>query len=421
MYLIYRNARATIGGMEATTLGRPLGQAEEDSDARGIRLLSLAHIFNDANQSALPAIIPWLVMHRGLSLATAATLVLAMNLSSSVVQPLFGYISDKRSAAWTIPVSMVLASLGTAFIGLAPTLPFMLAGALVAGIGVAAFHPEGSRFANYFAGKQRAARGMSWFTLGGYLGFALGPILTTPLILAFGLHGTVFLMLPAIVVGALLWRELPRFERVRANAHRARRERVGEDNWKGFSLLTVVVALRSMTFLAAVTFTPIFALRITHVDNVLGSLALALLLVGGAAGTIWGGSIADRIDRRRVVTLSLALTAIFGAAIALCGLFAPSFVLFVPLGIAFGVSLGLSASVIVVIGQEYLPKRIGVASGLTLGLAVTIGGLAAPMFGAIGDRYGLVQVFEAIVVFAVLSLAGSFLLPRVHALHAKPA
>ena len=407
--------------MEATTLGRSLADAEDDSDARGIRLLSVAHVINDANQSALPALIPWLVTHHGLSLATAATLVLAMNLSSSIVQPLFGYLSDKRSVAWTIPVSVVLASFGTALIGLAPTLPLMLAGALVSGIGVAAFHPEGSRFANYFSGRKRAATGMSWFTLGGYLGFALGPVLTTPLILIFGLHGTAFLMLPAIAVSLLLWRELPRFEAVRASAHRARRERVGTDNWKGFSLLTVVVALRSMTFLAAVTFTPIFALRVTHVDTVLGSLVLALLLVGGAAGTVWGGAIADRIDRRRVVTLSLALTALCGAGIALCGLYAASYALFVPLAIAFGVSLGLSASVIVVIGQEYLPKRIGVASGLTLGLAVTIGGLAAPMFGAIGDRYGLVPVFEAIVVFAVLSLAGSFLLPRVHALHTTPA
>ncbi|MHB8148271.1 MAG: hypothetical protein ACYDGM_13575, partial [Vulcanimicrobiaceae bacterium] len=107
------------------------------------------------------------------------------------------------------------------------------------------------------------------------------------------------------------------------------------------------------------------------------------------------------------------LTAIFAAAIAYCGLHAPSFALLVPLGIGFGIAIGLSASVVVVIGQEYLPKRIGMAAGVTLGLAVTIGGLAAPMFGAIGDRYGLVMVFAAVAVFAVLSLVVSFFMPAI--------
>jgi FSR family fosmidomycin resistance protein-like MFS transporter len=406
--------------MEATTLGRPLTHVEEGADSRGIRLLTIAHAINDANQSALPAIIPWLISHRGLSLATAATLVLAMNLSSSVVQPLFGYLSDKRSFAWSIPIAIMLASFGTACIGLAPTLPLMLVGALIAGIGSAAFHPEASRFANYFAGAKRAATGMSWFTLGGYLGFALGPIIVTPLILTFGLHGTAFMMLPAAIASFYLWRNLPNFEAARARAHRARRERVGEDNWKGFSILSLVVVLRSTTFFAAVTFTPIFALRVTHVDHVLASVALAILLIAGAAGTVWGGKIADRIDRRRVVSLSLALTALSAIAIALCGTYAPSYALYVPLAIAFGFSLGISASVIVVIGQEYLPKRIGVASGLTLGLAVTIGGLAAPFFGTIGDRFGMVAIFAVVTIFAAMSLIGSFFMPRVHALHTTP-
>ncbi len=390
------------------TAAAPLAQ---EADKRGIMLLTIAHIMNDANQSALPAIIPWLVSHRGLTLATAATLVLAMNLSSSVVQPLFGHLSDRRSFAWVIPTAVLVATVGTALIGLAPSLPLMLLGALVSGIGVAAFHPEASRFSNYFAGARRAS-GMSWFTLGGYLGFALGPLVVTPLILAFGLHGTAVLVVPALIVFALVWRELPRFEHVRARAHRAHRERAGEDDWHGFSILTVVVALRSMTFLAAVTFTPIFAIRVAHVDATLASLALAALLFGGAFATVWGGRLADRFDRRRVVTLSLLLTAIFATGLAFVGAHAPVYGLVVAVAIGFGVALGLSAGVIVVIGQEYLPQRIGVASGVTLGLAVTIGGLAAPFFGWIGDRYGLVPVFGTVAIFAVIALGGSLFLRK---------
>lgn len=379
-------------------------------DRRGIALLATAHVFNDANQSVLPALIPWLIAHRGLSLASAATLVLAMNLSSSVVQPLFGYLSDRRSLAWMIPVALILATAGAAAIGFSTSLTGMLAGALVSGIGVAAFHPEASRFANYFGGEQRATA-MSWFTTGGYLGFALGPIVVTPLLLAFGLHGTAFLLVPGTLLAALLLRERPRLERARKLAHGARRRRAGRDDWRGFGIMTGMVALRSAVFFAAVTFTPVFAVAVTHVDKALGSVALAAMLLGGAAGTLWGGRLADRFDRRRIVIASLAAAIVFAASIALAGALLPAFWLFVALSVPFGVGIGLSAGVIVVMGQEYLPQRIGIASGMTLGMSVTIGGLAAPLFGALGDWHGLVPVFAAASLLAACSLAFAARLP----------
>jgi MFS transporter, FSR family, fosmidomycin resistance protein len=392
--------------------------AAADFDRRGIAVLSFSHIVNDMNQSALPAIIPWLVAHRGLSLATAATLVLAMNLSSSIVQPLFGHLSDRRSLVWVIPASVLLACTGMAAIGFSENMPMMLLGALISGIGVAAFHPEASRFANYFSGANRATA-MSLFTTGGYLGFALGPVIVTPLILAFGLPGVAFVLVPGVLCALVLWHELPRFHQARARVHHARRERVGKDDWRGFSMLSIVVALRSMAFLAAVTFMPVFAIDVMHADRALGSVALATMLIGGVFGTMWGGRLADRFDRRRVVSVSLLLTGIAGAAIAIAGAYAPHFALLLPLAFVFGFVLGISASVVVVIGQEYLPKRIGVASGVTLGLAVTIGGLAAPLFGLLGDHYGLVAVFEVIAVFAIVSLAASFLMPKPHHLRVR--
>ncbi|HEY1977189.1 MAG TPA: MFS transporter [Candidatus Baltobacteraceae bacterium] len=379
-------------------------------DRRGITLLSVAHVFNDANQSALPAIIPWLIAHRGLSLTAAATLVLAMNLSSSVVQPLFGHLSDRRSLAPVIPASLFLATLGTAMIGFAPSMTMMLVGALISGIGVAGFHPEASRFANYFAGSQRAT-GMSWFTTGGYLGFAIGPIVITPLLLVFGLHGTAFLLVPGTILAILVTRDLPRFAQARARVHHAHRQRAGTDDWRGFSIMSVVVALRSTVFFAAVTFTPIFAITVTHVDKAVAAIALAAMLLAGALGTLYGGRLADRVDRRRVVFISLIFTTLFGAAIVALGRFFPEFALLVPLAMAFGFAIGLSAGVIVVMGQEYLPQRIGIAAGMTLGLSVTIGGLAAPLFGAIGDRFGLVPVFGAATLFAVAALAMSTFMP----------
>ncbi len=396
--------------MSVTTLAPP-PVLPATVDRAGLRLLTLAHVVNDMNQGVLPAMIPWLVLHSHLSLAAAATLVLAANLLGSVVQPLFGYLSDKHSTAWVIPVAIVVATAGTATIGLAPTLPLMLLGAMLSGFGVAAFHPEASRFSAYFAGAKRAS-GMSLFTVGGYLGFAAGPVVATPLILAFGLRGVGFLLLPALIIAAFLVRELPRFLAVRRVAHRAHHERAGADDWRAFSVMGVVVALRSTTFLAAVTFTPVFAMHVAGVGAGLGSFALFALLLGGAVGTISGGRLADRVDRRRVISLSLALTALFGAALALAGAYVGNYAVVVILASGFGISLGLSAGVLVVLGQEYLPKHIGIASGVTLGLANTVGGLAAPAIGKIGDDRGLVMVFVTIALFAFLALAGSLFLSK---------
>jgi FSR family fosmidomycin resistance protein-like MFS transporter len=381
------------------------------TDRAGLRLLTVAHAFTDLNQGVLPVMIPFLVTQRHLTLAVAATLVLAANLLGSAVQLAFGHLSDKYPTAWVIPAAVVVAATGTALVGLAPTLPLMLAGAMLMGFGVAAFHPEGSRFSNYFAGPKRSA-GMSVFTVGGFVGFALGPVLATPLLLAFGLRGVAFLLIPACIVSALLVRELPRFNEVRATAHKANRERPGRNDWRGFSVMSIVVALRSTTFLAAVTFTPIFVLRVVHDNAFFQSFALFALLSGGAIGTITGGLLGERIDRRRVVTLSMLLTGICGAAIAITGAAFHLVALTVVLAALFGMSLGLSAGVLVVLGQEYLPKSIGIASGMTLGLANTVGGIAAPAFGHIGDLYGLVSVFITIAIFAGLAFGGSLLMPK---------
>jgi MFS transporter, FSR family, fosmidomycin resistance protein len=327
------------------------------------------------------------------------------------VQLGFGHLSDKRSTAWVIPAALIVAATGTTMVGLAPTFPLMLGGAMLMGFAVAAFHPEGSRFSNYLAGPKRSS-GMGFFTVGGYIGFATGPVLATPLLLLFGLKGVAFLMIPALIVATLLVRELPRFNEIRRTAQRAHRERPGCNDWRGFSIMSVVVGLRSTTFLAAVTFMPVFVLRVVHVNPFLQSFALFALLAGGASGTMLGGVWGDHIDRRRIVTISMFLTMVCGLAIAYAGAAFHSAVLTVILAALFGISLGLSAGVLVVLGQEYLPKRIGVASGVTLGLANTIGGIAAPAFGHIGDIFGLVSVFVTIAIFAALALAGSVLMPK---------
>ena len=383
----------------------------ERTDTGGIALLTTAHVFNDANQSVVPALVAFLVAHGGLSLAAAASLVLAMNLSSSVVQPLFGWLSDKHEMPWVIPAALVVASGATAAIGLAPTLPLMLLAALIAGIGVAAFHPDGARAARHFSGAKRGF-GMGLFSVGGYGGFALGPLLVTPLLVAFGLHGTVWMIVPGGLMAIVLLFNLPRFERARRNAH-AHRDRGGVDDWRAFALLSAVVALRSTIFFAGVTFLAVFTHAVAGTTPAYGSLVLDAMLITGIGGTLLGGHLADRHDRRRILSASLALSFLAAVALAIAGTYAPDFALLMIVAAFFGFGVSLSASVIVVLGQEYLPHRLGVASGMTLGLAVTLGGIAAPLFGWLGDHRGTVAIFIAVAVMAAIGAALSLALPAV--------
>src|SRR5919202_2545492 len=178
-------------------------------DRRAMAALSAGHLFTDVNQGAVAALLPFLVSERNLTLAAAGTLVLAATVSSSVVQPLFGVFADNRPLPALMPLGVLLAGTGMSLAGVAPSYPLILLCVVVSGIGVAAFHPEAARFANYVSGARRA-RGMSFFSVGGNAGFALGPVLVTPLVLIFDLPGTLFLALPAAAMASVLLYEIPR-------------------------------------------------------------------------------------------------------------------------------------------------------------------------------------------------------------------
>src|ERR687893_759601 len=195
--------------MPATTAYESDAYVKKGVDKRAMAVLSAGHLFTDVNQGAVAALIPFLVAERGLSLAAAGTLVLAATLSSSIVQPLFGFFSDRTPLAVLMPLGVMLGGVGIALVGVAPNYSLILISTILSGLGVAAFHPESARFANYVSGARRA-RGMSFFSVGGNAGFALGPVISTPLVLIFGLPGTLFLGLPAFLMGLVLFYELPR-------------------------------------------------------------------------------------------------------------------------------------------------------------------------------------------------------------------
>jgi FSR family fosmidomycin resistance protein-like MFS transporter len=370
--------------------------------------LSAGHLFTDVNQGAVAALLPFLVAEHNLSLAAAGTLVLAATISSSVVQPLFGVFSDNRPLPALMPLGVLLAGVGMSIVGVAPSYPLILLCIVVSGIGVAAFHPEAARFANYVSGARRA-RGMSFFSVGGNAGFALGPVLVTPLVLIFDLPGTLFLALPAAAMASVLLYEIPRMLGFKP---KTAEERGGEptsapEHWGLFARMVGVVAVRSFVYFGLVAFVASYYERVLGTSPAVGNAALAAMLFGGAAGTLIMGPLADRFGRRTIVAASMLLLPplIYGFTLAGPAL---GMVLLALVGAATVGTFGVT----VVMGQEYLPGRIGLAAVITMGLSIGLGGVGAPLLGALADRAGLQA---ALLVMGALPLGGLLLaltLPR---------
>ena len=185
--------------------------------------------------------------------------MLAVLVSSSLVQPLFGLLSDRRGAIWLLPAGVAVGGLGTGLAAVAPRYELVLLLVFIAGIGIAAFHPEGAKFAAYASGHKRAS-GMSYFNIGGNTGYALGPIIVTPLVLWLGLTGGLLAMLPVLVAAAVLLRALHGLEEL-APETEARERSSAVDDVRAMTILGVVIALRSVAWFGLLTFVPLWVVE----------------------------------------------------------------------------------------------------------------------------------------------------------------
>jgi FSR family fosmidomycin resistance protein-like MFS transporter len=377
-------------------------------DRRAMAGLSAGHLFTDVNQGAVAALLPFLTAEHGISLAAAGALVFAATVSSSIVQPLFGIFSDRRPIPALMPLGVLLAGCGMALVGVAPTYPLIMLCVVASGIGVAAFHPEAARFANYVSGSGRA-RGMSFFSVGGNAGFALGPALTTPLVLVFGLPGSLFLAVPAVAMAAVLFHELPRMLgfRPEPTEGEAKEESVAPEHWGPFVRMVGVVVVRSFVYFGLVAFVASYYERVLDVSTALGNTALTLMLFGGAAGTLTMGPLADRFGRRTVVGASMLVLPPLIFCFTLAGPIV-GMALLILVGAATVGTFGIT----VVMGQEYLPGRIGLAAGITMGLSIGLGGIGAPLLGLVADARGLSFTVLIIALLPFLGLLLTFTLPR---------
>src|SRR5256885_9519645 len=226
------------------------------ANAKLISLLALGHFVVDLNQGSLPALLPFLKAAHQLSYAAVATIVLAANVASSLVQPVFGYFADQSARRWMLPTSVLLTGAGFALMGLAPGYGTLVALVLLMGFGVAAYHPEGYKTATSVAG-ERKATALSWFSLGGNVGVALGPPLVTALIAGLGLAGTLGMIVPTVIVTAVLLAVLPMMARPAAAASRPARAH-GRNMTRAMAILMLGVTIRSWAQLGLTTFEPFY-------------------------------------------------------------------------------------------------------------------------------------------------------------------
>ncbi|MEO3826872.1 MFS transporter [Actinomadura sp. B10D3] len=365
------------------------------SSRKQVLFLSAGHACVDVYQGSVTALVPFFVAERHYTYAAASGIVLAASLLSSVAQPLFGALTDRWPMPWLLPLSTFLGGAGIALSGLSGDYALTLAFVAVSGVGVAAYHPESARVARRASGGSHTA--MSWFSVGGNVGFALAPLLVAAVIAPHDLRFTPFLAVPALAGSVLCLPVLRALERTSPGGSGSSAKR-GVDDRRSFVKLSLAVVCRSVVFMGMATFISFYARQRTGGGVAAGTAALFVLYLGGAVGTVLGGSLAARWDRVTAVRRSYLLTAAAVAGIVFVP--GPAIYLFIALTSA---GLYIPFSLQVTLGQDYLPTRVGTASGVTLGLTVSIGGLASPILGSVADATSLRTALAPLIAMPALA------------------
>jgi len=373
----------------------------EKMNWKALAILSFGHLITDVNQGSLPVLLPFFKDALNLSYTAAGVILLFGNMTSSVIQPAFGYASDRRPMGWLLPIAPVMACLGMALTGFINNYWLLLISVMFCGMGVASFHPEAFKTASFFTGAKKAT-GMSLFVVGGNFGSALGPIIALLLVSSFGLKGTAGLFVPGIVMGIVLilnlsWLMAPvqtDFKQKSTGKHvpLTRKEIVP------LSLIITIVALRSWTQLGLVSYIPFYYITYLKGDPLYAGKLLTTFLLAGAFGNLVGSPIADRWQYKPFLSLTLILVSpLLFFFYRTQGIL--SFIIIAALGMVLLSNFGVT----VVMAQAILPQRLGMASGLMAGFAIGTGGAAVTLLGTIADHWGVPMALKAILVLPLLA------------------
>lgn len=373
-----------------------------------ILLLALSHAVTDLSQGALPVLLPFLQTAFGLTYAQVGVIVLTQNITSSVIQPAFGYLADRLSMPWLIPAGILLSGIGFAATGHVGSYPLLLAIVVITGLGVASFHPQGTKGAHLVSAPSRRGQSMAIFSLGGNLGMAVGTILMGALLtLPGGMGNTTWFLLPAVVTAGLVWLNLPRVSPASPTGATGRKGS-GPDRlpYRLMSILLAFILVRTTIHTGLTTFIPLYYVNYLGGNAVYAGYLLSAFLLGGVAGTLVGGTLSDRFGRKTLIVCSMLISWPLLALVQFTGGLAT-----IALMAVTGFTLIANFSPLLVMAQEIMPGYEAMAGGLTIGFSIGLGGVGATALGFAADHFGVPSVFTVISVLPAATIALAMLMP----------
>jgi MFS transporter, FSR family, fosmidomycin resistance protein len=369
------------------------------SDKGKVFSLSIAHTFNDWYMNFIQTLLPFMAA-AGLGVSRGAFLISSFTITSSLLQPVFGYLVDQKNQRWMVYAGTLWMAVLLCLVGVLKNYLFLVITVTLAGLGTAAFHPQASAMVATVSGERKGFC-QALFAAAGNVGWALAPLMVVPFTHTYGLESTPWCVLPGALVAILLWATAPRSL---LNVKHARPPLlpVLRSSWVELSKVVLVVACRSLAYFGLVSFLPLY-LQHKNVSLLAGSRLLFVMLFSGAIGGLVCGYLSDLVGRKAVIVVSLiAASPLFYLFLHTSGLTG-----YLVLALA-GACLLASFSVTIVIAQEIIHKNAAMAAGLMLGFGIGIGGLGVGLVGVLAEHMGIVYAIHFLICLPLL--AGLFAL-----------
>ncbi len=378
-----------------------------------LSLLAVSHMLNDTLQSIIPAIYPLLKNSLLLNFTQIGLITLVFQLSSSLFQPIVGFITDKRPQPYSLPIGMTFTMIGIISLSFASDFIHVLIAVFLTGLGSSIFHPEASRLA-YMASGGKHGLAQSLFQVGGNFGSSIGPLLALWIITPYGQRNVGWLSIIALVtIGIMLiiskW--------YKSNLYRIKQSPKKEENATeqkalyspkkiafAISILLILIFSKYVYMASLNSYYMFYLIDKFNLSVHDAQLYLFAFLFAVALGTIIGGPIGDRIGRKYVIWASILGTAPFALVMPHVGLMWTCIH-----SILIGLILSSAFSAILVYTQELVPGKVGLIGGLFFGLAFGIAGIASAVFGKVADETSIQYVYEICAYLPLIGLVAAFL------------